>query len=756
MPVPPVEYTFTIVDGPMVTWQVRSLHFYEALSEPYVLNLTIVTDDLGAGAEILLGCSSELTIDRQTVSRTIHGVVRAVESLGMDANRLHLRLEIVPALRLLDQRVDTRSWQAATVPEVVEEVLAAALVDYDRAVELDGLTRTYMPRQTIVQYHESDLDFVSRLLEEEGISYRFDHERGSGEVLILEDSNAAVVEVVTIDENSVLFVDSDNPELASVETVQEIKSLRELTPTAVYQRVFDWMTPTTPIESAAPANGKADQDDFGRRREIYHHGRFVEPDPGPRTLRKLGWRTQLDKMIGGVSNVTGIIPGRRFSVFDIEHAELAGELLIRRAIHTGDCPEVVLESPGIAPRYQNHFECLVYVPEQPVLPQIRTPQPRVHGPQTAIVTGPPGEEIHTDEYGRVKVRFDWDRKLNLDDDTSMWIRVAHNWAGPGFGTFFVPRIGMEVVVEFLEGRPDQPLIVGCIYNGDNAISVGVPENKTQSTIRTSSSPGGGGYNELRFEDGAGCEEIYLHAQKNLNEVVGYCHSTSVMANQSNTVGANQTQTIGAAQTETVGAAQTLSVGADRCKTVRGDETNILLAKRTTTVACDETLTVSGKSTVTSQGLYSLTGLASFEQTVVGKNSLRVTAGESGSGQGSICVDDKFELTACNRVALLQGEDAQMTIEGGVVTHTTNNTFDIHAVGNLGLESGAVLSAGAMEQVVLTQGSGKLDMSCNMVRVEAEGITLTVGDSTITISKDTVEIKSSGPVSVKGSVVNLNC
>ncbi|NVB37689.1 type VI secretion system tip protein VgrG [Pseudenhygromyxa sp. WMMC2535] len=765
MPISPVEYTFTAADGPMIAWQVRSLDAYEALSEPYQITLVLVSTDLAADAEQLLGCSCELRMDRQAVVRTLRGVVRSVEFLGVDASRLHVRLELVPALRLLEDRVDTRLWQGASVPDVVAEVLGAALGDYERSVDLGGLTRSYAPRVTIVQYHESDLAFVSRLLEEEGISYRFDHEQGEAELMLLEDSNAGVEEVVTINDSAVLLLDASQPELAEFETLQQIELLRELTPTAAYQRVFDWSTPTSALEAVAPAGGEPDDDEFGRRRELYHHGRFVEGDPGPRTLRKLGRRQQLGRRVGGVSNVIGLEPGRRFSAFDAERPELSAEYLIRRVIHAGDCPEVVLQQPGGQPRYQNRFECLIYAAGKPYLPEKRTPRPRVHGPQTAIVTGPAGEEIHTDEYGRVKVRFDWDRQNGLSDDTSMWTRVAHNWAGPGFGTFFVPRIGMEVVVEFLEGRPDQPMVVGCVYNGDNAISVGVPANKTQSTLRTNSSPGGGGYNELRFEDAAGSEEVFIHAQKDFNEVVEHCHSTLVKVDQSNTVGvnqtqmigANQTQTIGVNQTESVGACQTMSVGATRTKTVGADEMNILKANRTTMVAANETEVVQGRTSVTSVGFHSVSSLSSFSHSVIGKSSLTVTAGETGSGEIAICADDKYELDAVNRIALVQGSGASSFImEGGDVSFYANGAFSCLADGDLSLSSGNVLSVSGATRVVLNQGGASIDMICDVVTITASEVRLVAGGSSVAVMPGLVEVVSPGPVSVRGSVIKLNC
>jgi len=199
-------------------------------------------------------------------------------------------------------------------------------------------------------------------------------------------------------------------------------------------------------------------------------------------------------------------------------------------------------------RYSNAFECIPA--DRRYCPPRTLKRPRVLGPQTAIVTGPSGEEIHTDAHGRIKVHFPWDRLNPADDCASCWLRVAQSWAGRGFGTWFLPRVGMEVVVEFLEGNPDRPLVTGCVYNPDTALPYPLPDEKTKSTIKTQSSPGGEGFNELRFEDAKDAEEIWIHAQKDLNVKVLNNESTSVDIDQSLQVGGNQTIVVKGNQTIT--------------------------------------------------------------------------------------------------------------------------------------------------------------------------------------------------------------
>lgn len=764
-PLPKVNYTLVIEDGPEAQWAVRGMHFVEALSEPYLLTLDIVTEELGADTEKLLGANIELSIDRETVTRTVCGVIHLVEYVGVTDDRLHVRVEIVPALYLLTQRIDTRLWQEASVIDVVKEVLEGAFADYERELDIANLTATYNPREYVVQYHESDFDFVNRLLEAEGITYWFDHERGTGkEVIVLEDSNDNYLDIATIDENPELHIIVDNAERAEVESLQFLDWTRELTSTAVYRRLFDWMTPIEPIESTAPSEGDPDADDRGLRREVYHHGRMLEDDPDPRTIRKLVHRTQRDKLARGHGNVIGIHPGRKFALVDHQRADLDQQYLVRRVVHTGDCPDVVMGDAGSGPRYANRFECLVFDDQKPFRPPPITPKPRIYGPQTAIVTGPDGEEIHTDEHGRVKVRFDWDRVHELVDDTSMWIRVAHHWAGPGFGTFFVPRVGMEVVVEFIEGNPDRPLIIGCVYNGDNAISVGVPDNKTQSTIRTKSSPDSDGYNELRFEDAAGSEEIFVHAQKDYNEVVENCHSTSVGADQSNSVSGNQTQSITKDQTETVEGHQKMTVLKTRTTEITEDESNVYHASRSTTVEVNELLEVIGTTTIRSGDTVTLEAKKDFKQMVGGSSSVTVAAGKGGAGDSSTKCDNNYGVEATTKVHLSQAGASTITLEGGNADHATNGVFNVVAKGDLLLAStGGALAGQASSKVEFSQGGAGIVIEGGKVSIGSPSeITLTVGGNSIkvdsagiTVSGAKVDVTATGVATISGSIVKLN-
>jgi type VI secretion system secreted protein VgrG len=758
---PKVEYTLEVEDGPDVLWQVHRMHFTEALSEPYALTLDLATENIDADIDAMLGASVELKIERDVLVRQVCGIINQVEYLAIAHDRLQVRVRIGPAMQLLRHRVDTRLWQDMNVPDVIEEVLAAALGDYQRTLERDALTASYEPREYIVQYRESDLDFVHRLMEEEGITYWFDHVLGKGkEVLVLEDSNDEYADIETIDDDPSLNLISDRADEAEVESVQQFGWARELTSTSVEQRIFDWRDPLHPMVATGLGKGGEFADERHHVRAVYHHGHFVEANPEPRTLRKLMHARQRDRLARGFGNVTGMFPGRKFAIVGHPLAALDQQYLIRRITHIGNCPEVIPgEASSEGPRYQNQFECMVFDPADPHRPPQVTPRPRIHGPQTAIVTGPAGEEIHTDEHGRVKVLFNWDRVNQPTDDTSMWIRVAHHWAGPGFGTFFVPRIGMEVVVEFIEGDPAKPLINGCVYNGVNSISVGPAENKTQSVIRTRSSPSSEGYNEILFEDAKGSERIALHAQKDLNETVENSHSTTVKGGQSNSVGGDQSNTVSGKQTESVTGAVELTYK----------------DKRTVTITGTQEITVNGASnklTVTS-GSHSLDAGTTIE--LQAPTHIKLSCGTSSilitphaiilqAAKSSLTLDGSAALVASEGTHLVLDEAAKSATlassKNASLTLVDTATLQAKLLGQLVLDANAKMSSAGKSVLELTT---KAELTgAAEATVQAPKSTLTSGAATVeasaagvSVSGGKVDLAASGVATVSGAMVKIN-
>ena len=293
------------------------------------------------------------------------------------------------------------------------------------------------------------------------------------------------------------------------------------------------------------------------------------------------------------------MPGFTFTLKDHHIDSFNREFLVVKLKHKGAQPQVLGEQADTDSSfsYQNGFFAIPS--ETPMRPERITPKQFVRGPQTAIVVGPPGEEIYTDEHGRVKVQFHWDREGKMDDKSSCWIRVSHLWAGAGWGAVYLPRIGQEVIVDFLEGDPDKPIITGRVYHGANQPPYPLPDEKTKSTIKSDSTIGGGGSNEFRFEDAKGSEEIYTHAQKDQNEVVennmstqvGSNQSVSIGKNQSTQIGSNKSTTVGANHNESIGISQSVSVGAVQSFSVGGSQSFSVGGNQSVSVGGGQSITV---------------------------------------------------------------------------------------------------------------------------------------------------------------------
>lgn len=546
------------------------LELSEGLDEPYVLRLRVRRPEGAAPLEpsAALGEAVAIETEREGATpRRIVGLVAGLEDAPERSREIVLR--IVPALALLDLERTSRIFQGKSVPEILEAVLGEALGAYERSVVLD-LTQAYEPREYCVQWQETNLAFAHRLMSEEGIAYAFDHS-GDAEVMTLRDDNVSYPELAATDGSTVNFTELDLTARADTvpEVVHHFEPRLRMGRTGVVVRDHDWTGP----QSLHAEDGEPDEQ--GRERSTYEHGLGVtlsigSYDEGVRryqqhdAARQAPLRLEADRarlqQFEGRSTITSLTPGQVI-VLNGHPQGFDGTYLVTHVRHQSS---VVLRSDELG-LIHNAFICIPIDVEH--RPQRRFAKPHITSAEVARVVGPSGEEIHTDPHGRIKVQFPWDRDGAGDEHASSWIRVAHRWAGSGFGTLYIPRIGMEVVVRYLHGDPDRPIVTGAVYNGDNLLPYPLPDDKTKSTIKSNSSVGGGGFNELRYEDKAGDEQIFLHAQRNLDEVVLANHTTTVGANQTNSVHNDQTQTIHEKQTEDVHANQEMTVDGKRDVTV---------------------------------------------------------------------------------------------------------------------------------------------------------------------------------------------
>ena len=536
----------------------------ERVSRPFTIEVDVLVTRSMDPSELLEEPLSLVITDKEgSLERRVHGLVRRVTTLGWDPGEdlMVYRAEMVPWFWFLSLYRDCRIFQQMKVTEIVEKVFGdRGYSDY----RIDCTAR-FPVREFTVQYRESDFDFVTRLLEEEGIFYFFEHEAGRHTMVLADHQGAIepspVQDVVRY--KDVGGVTSEEPVIDRL----FFESVVHTGGSVVTD--YDFEKPSTDLEAEISGPGIGSFYDFP--------GGYSKPGDATRVAEiRLEAQEALASTLRGEGDCFGLVPGYRFG---LQETELDDDYLVLAVDHRSGTQHYRGAGPEdeSEPIYRNTFEAIPYA--TPFRPPRRTRRPHL-GVQTAVVVGPSGEEIYTDKYGRVKVRFHWDRESPRDGESSCWIRVASTWAGNKWGAIQIPRVGQEVVVEFLEGNPDRPLITGSVYNAQQMPPWDA--KPTQSGWKShSSKQGGAPSNELRFEDKKGSEEVFVRAEKDLKFVVVN----------------DETATVGHDRKVTVKNDETLEVEHDRKRTVGNDETLEVKNNRKRKVAKDETVEISGKQTV---------------------------------------------------------------------------------------------------------------------------------------------------------------
>ena len=427
--------------------------------------------------------------------------VRSGRTPSTDGQDLYTyECDIVPWFWFMTQHEDCRIFQNKSVRDIIETIFG----EFNYSDFKMELTEQHPVLEYCTQYHETTYDFISRLIEREGIHYYFRHneDKNTKHILVFTDNNDSNPD---LDPNELPYHHEGH--LDEMDAIRSLALEQQMRTRKVTLGDWDFEKKRLVREDTPTVL------DIGREHELERYrypGGFVESTDGQHLSRMIMEAEEASHMrLYGESQIRELAPGHVFTLYDHPFHAFNIELMVLSVIHHGHNN---LTGKG-ASDYSNEFT--VHPHQVTYRAPLATPRGLVRGPQTALVTGPAGEEIYTDKHGRIKVQFHWDRQGKYDDKSSCFVRVAQVWAGNGYGTMFIPRIGMEVVVDFLEGNPDQPLVTGCVYNGVNKPPYDLPANATRSTMKTMSSKGGGGFNELRFEDKKGDEEIFLHAQKDM-------------------------------------------------------------------------------------------------------------------------------------------------------------------------------------------------------------------------------------------------
>ena len=743
---------------------------FDEIGQCFRYETGLVSKDINLKAEDILGTPATITVRLPDAKRHFHGFVAEFAFHEYREDYAHYRAVLRPWLWFLSNRSDNRIFQMKSVVEIIEEVFKA----YPDAKVEKRLKKSYPPRDYCVQYRESDLDFVQRLMEHEGIFYHFDHADGE-HTLVLADANSAVKDAEGFE--TIKFRTEAGNVIAQDDVISSLYPRASVRSGAYVHTDYDFKKPATDLmtKSDAPKSHKLAEG------EIYHYpGDYIEIGNGePLAAIRLEEAQAPHVRVDAAGNVRGLWSGVSFTLEEFEReADNQKYLVLRSDYEMWDDQYragMQRQGEGYGVRLKLQPLALTFRPER------RTPKPLMSGPQTAVVVGPSGEEIFTDEYARVKVQFHWDRLGKKDENTSCFVRVSSVWAGAGWGFIQIPRIGQEVIVDFLEGDPDMPIITGRVYNAAQMPPYGLPGNATQSGWKSNSSPGGGGWNEMRFEDKAGSEEVYFQAQKDHNELIknnesrtigndfaedvghdakqdiGHDRTETVGNDKSVTVGHDQTTSIGNNDTETVGLDRALTVGSNETISIGSNSSETIGLNHTQTVAVAQTITV-GAARVDSVGASEARTVgASQTQTVGASRDVTVGASESHSigSDDSWTVGANRSVTVGGNETMSVGGNQSETVSGDVALKIAKgrasdiaNAEMMNVGKDMGIKVGKKFVLDVTDEITLKCGDAQVTMKKDgTITIQGKDISLTASGK--------INAKADGNITMKGAKINQN-
>jgi len=546
-------------------WAV-SISGREALSSLYRFTVCFKSDSPDLDCQKMIGerCALELETDRRG-KRWLSGQMIDFAAIGFKGRHWLYEATVAPKLWHASRRADFRIWQNQTVPEIIDEVLGENAVRFDMRLKAQYKNWNYL-----VQYRETDLNFILRQLEHEGIFFWFEHAQ-DGETLVLADHLTSHTEYPGY---AAVPYYSGNQTRPDCDHFDGWRLTRRIETGGLIHSDYDFERPSADLTTEHTDPREHLFDHYSR---FHYPGNYSEMSDGSHYAANSLERLQREQETVSLSGrVRGAAPGHRLSLMKHPRADQNRELTLVAVTYDISDNDYESSSSSIETRF--HVEVEAIPANRPFRPPLSTPKPRTRGVETAVVVGPAGEEIHTDQYGRVKVHFHWDRYGKRDGNDTCWIRVASPWAGSNFGAIQIPRIGQEVIVDFEHGDPNRPIITGRVYNAEQMPPWDLPANQTQSGILTRSSKGGaagagmrdavGDANALRFEDKKGQEQVWLHAQKDyLSEVendeskwVGNDRRKEIGRDEFNNIHSNRIEHIGNNWSGSVGKSITLQAG----------------------------------------------------------------------------------------------------------------------------------------------------------------------------------------------------
>jgi len=740
---------------------------HEGLSRPSTYDLTVLSKSEKIAPGDILGRSFDVVISFEDADGGSHErhcqghavrFVRAAHAGRYFAYRITLR----SWFWLLTRRRNSRILQDQKVLDVLDAVLEDSPIKRLKKTRTGNVIGSHEPHTYCVQYQESDYDFLSRLLEEEGIYYWFDTTEAEPAMHLADALDAAHAPLPAA--GTLHFEASAVAEARHAEITRWI-SMRQLDSGGFASRDRDFT-----VISRALAADKAEPDahELADLECFEYPGGYASGDDTDGLARM-----RLDELIGrrqrhwATTTWPDVSVGRRFRFEGSPDGQHDGEYVIAGCVLVAAHPghealgaqpppplgseldaalhddavnvehwtivrELMDQSPElIAPGPGSSCFLLTLLPlDAPWRPPRLTPRRRMPGPQTALVVGKQGEQIWTDEHGRVKVQFHWDRYGRNDENSSCWIRVSHPWAGKGWGAVSIPRIGQEVIVDFLEGDPDQPIVTGRVYNGESQAPYPLPGGAVVSGIKTDTHKGRG-YNEMSMDDTAGQEKITVHGQYDMATTVEHDQTTTVHNCRTDAIDVDDSETVGSNQTLSVGADQTVTIGANRTESVGANETITIGAHRSETVNGGETVTVNGGRSHTVNGVQSTTISVAETHTVGAGRVHSVGAGEAINVGG-------VQAVSVGGARMVSVGGAQQVSVGAVQSVSVGGAHSLSA---------AAISASAKSVVRIKAGS-TCQIEAPTIKLKAGGSTITMNAGGITIKGAKITIEASGTASFK--------
>lgn len=682
-------------------------------------------DILGKNVTVKLALPDDKT-------RYYNGYVTRFSQGGKDGFYHRYFAVVRPWLWFLTRTADCRIFQDMTVPDIIKKVFG----DHETADFKLELTNPYRKWTYCVQYRETDFNFVSRLMEEEGIYHYVKHTDGHNTV-VLTDSYSGHAAFPGAKE--IHFISPEKLARPDIEHISSWDFAREIQPGVYVHDDYDLERPSVELQTKkvvprtyAPSNY-----------EVFDYpGHYLQKADGEQyaSVRIDEYGSQFE-VAHASTNVRGLNVGYLFSLLDCERADQNREHLVVAATYDLEFSDY----EALPDRGGSSYRCsfVAMSSKQQFRPKRSTPKPFVQGPQTAVVVGPAGDEIYTDKFGRVKVQFHWDRLGKKDQNSSCWIRVSHPWAGKGWGSVATPRIGQEVIVDFLEGDPDQPIITGRVYNAELQPPFGFPAGAVLSGTKSQTHKGAG-FNELSMDDTAGKERVFVHGQYNMDTVVEHDQTSTIHNNRTDKVDVDDSETVGGNQkqhvvknqnvnididrTEAVGANETITVGGNRSITVSKSETATVALQRTHSVGINETISVGAAQEITVGGLQAITVGAAQTINVGANQSTSVGAAQSttvGAAQ-TVKVGAAQNVDVAAAANLKVGGDQGIKVTGG-------RSSDIGKDDSIKAGKNFVVDAG--DSVTIKTGSASITMK---------------KDGTIAIKGKDITIEGSGKINVKAS------